>query len=128
MNTQLVESLAEKIRELSIAEQNALWQKLDYTPTTENTLLQKIAATLPTAVQQRYNELRDKLQAETLTPIEHQELLDLINVVEQFDADRLQHLLALAQLRQIPLPELLSQLKISPRLVEQQLKPSILID
>jgi hypothetical protein len=114
MNTQLVESLAEKIRALSAAEQNALWQKLDYTPTTENTLLQKIAETLPSAVQQRYNELRDKLRAETLIPIEHQELLDLINVVEQFDADRLQHLLALAQLRQISLPELLSQLKISP--------------
>jgi hypothetical protein len=114
MNTQLVESLAEKIRTLSTAEKNALWQKIDYTPTTENILLQKIAATLPTTVQQRYNELRAKLQAETLSPTEHQELLDLIDVVEQFDADRLQHLVALAQLRQIPLPELLSQLKISP--------------
>jgi hypothetical protein len=113
MNTQLVESLAETISTLSTAEKNALWQKIDYTPTTENTLLQKIAATLPTIVQQRYNELRDKLQAETLTPIEHQELLELIDVVEQFDVDRLQHLLALAQLRKIPLSELLSQLKTS---------------
>jgi hypothetical protein len=114
MNTQLVESLAETIRTLSIAEKNALWQKIDYAPTTENTLLQQIAETLPTNIQQRYNELRAKLQAETLSPIEHQELLDLIDVVEQFDADRLQHLLTLAQLRQISLPELLSQLKISP--------------
>jgi hypothetical protein len=114
MNTQLVESLAEKIRALSTAEQNALWQKLDYTPITENTLLQKIAETLPTVVQQRYNELRGKLQAETLTPKEYQELLDLIDVVEQFDADRLQNLLALAHLREISLPELLNQLKISP--------------
>jgi ABC-type transporter Mla subunit MlaD len=114
MNTQLVESLAETIRTLSTAEKNALWQKIDDASTTENALLQKIAATLPTIVQQRYNELRDKLQAETLTPIEHQEILELINVVEQFDADRLQHLVALAQLRQVPLPELLSQLKISP--------------
>lgn len=114
MNTQLVESLAETIRTLSVAEQNALWQKLDHTPTAENTLLRKIAETLPTAIQQRYNELRAKLQAETLTSIEHQELLELINVVEQFDADRLQHLVDLAQLRQITLPELLNQLKISP--------------
>jgi hypothetical protein len=114
MNTQLVESLAETVRTLSTAEKNALWQKIDYIPTTENTLLQKIAETLPTAVQQRYNELRARLQAETLTSEEHQELLTLIDVVEQFDADRLQHLVALAQLRQITLPELLSQLKISP--------------
>lgn len=35
-------------------------------PTTKNTLLQKIA--------------------ETLTPVEHQGLLDLIDTVEQFDA------------------------------------------
>ncbi len=114
MNTQLVESLAETIRTLSTAEKTALWQKLDQTPTTENTLLQKIAETLPTAIQQRYNELRAKLQAETLTPVEHQELLDLIAIVEQFDVDRLQHLIALAQLRQVPLPELLTQLKIFP--------------
>jgi DNA-directed RNA polymerase subunit F len=114
MNTQLVESIAEKIRALSTAEQKALWQKLDYTPTTENTLLQKIAETLPTTIQQRYNELRAKLQAETLTPEEHQELLNLIDIVEQFDADRLQHLVSLAQLRQVSLPELLDQLKISP--------------
>jgi hypothetical protein len=114
MNTQLVESLAETIRTLSIAEKNALWQKIDNDFTTENALLQKIAETLPTAIQQRYNELRARLQAETLTPAEHQELLDLIAVVEQFDVDRLQHLVALAQLRQITLPELLIQLKISP--------------
>jgi hypothetical protein len=114
MNTQLVESLAETILTLSPAEQNALWQKLDHIPSTENTLLQKIAETLPTAIQQRYNELRTKLQAEIIIPAEHQELLSLIDTVEQFDVDRLQHLIALAQHRQITLPELLSQLKISP--------------
>ena len=114
MNTQLVESLAEMIRTLSTAEQNALWQKLDHTPTTENTLLQKIAETLPTVIQQRYSELRARLQTETLTPVEHQELLDIVDTVEQFDADRLQHLLDLANLRQVPLPELLKHLKISP--------------
>jgi hypothetical protein len=48
-----------------------------------------------------------------LIPVEYQELLDLTDTVEQFDANRLQHLLALAQLRQVPLPELLQQLNIS---------------
>jgi hypothetical protein len=48
-----------------------------------------------------------------LTPAEHQELLNLTDAIEQFDADRLQHLLELAQLRQISLPELLDRLNIS---------------
>jgi hypothetical protein len=109
MNTQLIESLVETIRALSPAEQTILWQKLDHSPTTENILLQKIAQTLPTAIQQRYNDLRAKLQAETLTTAEHQELLNLTDTIEQFDADRLQHLLELAQLRQISLPELLNR-------------------
>jgi hypothetical protein len=110
MNTQLIESLVETIRALSPAEQTILWQKLDHSPTTENILLQKIAQTLPAAIQQRYNDLRAKLQAETLTTAEHQELLNLTDTIEQFDADRLQHLLELAQLRQISLPELLDAL------------------
>ncbi len=110
MNTQLIESLVETIRTLSPAEQTILWQKLDHSPTTENILLQKIAQTLPTAIQQRYNDLHAKLQAETLTTAEHQELLNLTDTIKQFDADRLQHLLELAQLRQISLPKLLDSL------------------
>jgi hypothetical protein len=107
MNIQLIESLVETIHTLSEEEQTVLWQKLDYTPVTESILLQKIDRTLPPNLQQRYNELRSKLQAKTLTPEEHQEFLDLTDTVEQFDAERLQHLLTLAQLRQITLPELL---------------------
>jgi hypothetical protein len=107
MNIQLIESLVETIHALSDEEQTVLLQKLDYAPISESILLQKIDRTIPSIIQQRYNELRSKLQAETLTPIEHQELLDLNDTIEQFDAERLQHLLALAQLRQISLPELL---------------------
>jgi hypothetical protein len=113
MNTQLIESLVETIRALSPAEQTILWQKLDHFPATESSLLQKIGKTLPTAIQQRYNDLRVKLQAETLTLAEHQELLNLTDTIEQFDAERLQHLLALAQLRQVSLSELMDQLNIS---------------
>jgi hypothetical protein len=113
MNTQLIESLVETIRALSPAEQTILWQKLDHSSATEGNLLQKIGQTLPPAIQQRYNDLRAKLQAETLTPAEHQELLNLTDIMEQFDAERLQHLLALAQLRQVSLPELMEQLNIS---------------
>jgi hypothetical protein len=113
MNIQLIESLVETIHTLSSEEKTILWQKLDSVPATENILLQKIDRTLPLVIQQRYNDLRTKLQAETLTSAEHQELLDLTDTVEQFDAERLQNLLALAQLRQVPLPQLLQQLNIS---------------
>ncbi|MBA3922347.1 MAG: STAS/SEC14 domain-containing protein [Nostocaceae cyanobacterium] len=113
MNIQLIESLVETIHALSQEEQTILWQKLDYVPATESILLEKIERTLPSIIQQRYDDLRAKLQAETLTPAEHQELLNLTDIIEQFDAERLQHLLALAQLRQVPLPELLLQLNIS---------------
>jgi hypothetical protein len=75
--------------------------------------IQLIDRTLPSILQRRYDNLRAKLQSETLTPAEHRELIDLTDTVEQFDADRLQHLLALAQLRQISLPELLKQLSLS---------------
>ncbi len=113
MNIQLIESLVETIHALSHEEQTILWQKLDYIATIENILLKKIERIFPPIIQQRYNDLRAKLQAQTLTPAEHQELLNLTDTIEQFDAERLQHLLALAQLRQVSLPELLLQLNIS---------------
>jgi hypothetical protein len=113
MNIQLIESLVETIHALSDEEQTILWQKLDHPPITESILLQKIDRTISSIIQQRYNELRSKLQSETITPTEHQEFLDLNDTIEQFDAERLQHLLTLAQLRQISLPELLQRLNIS---------------
>jgi hypothetical protein len=113
MNIQLIESLVETIHTLSPEEQTILWQKLDYAPLSESILRQKIDRTLPPIIQQRYDDLRAKLQAETLTAREHQELLDLTDTVEQFDVERLQHLLALSQLRHISLPELLRELNIS---------------
>jgi hypothetical protein len=113
MNAQLIDSLIETIRTLSPAEKNVLWQKLERMPSAENDLLQKIVQTLPTTTQQRYNDLRSKLHAETLNTEEHQELLNLTDTIERFDAERLQYLLTLAQLRQISLPELLKNLNIS---------------
>jgi iron-sulfur cluster repair protein YtfE (RIC family) len=122
MNTQLIESIAETILALSPAEQSALWNRLEHGPAyrspstsePETALLQKINQRFPDPLQERYTELREKLRSETITSEEHQELCQLIDATEQFDADRLQHLISLAQLRQVPLPELLQQLKISP--------------
>lgn len=122
MNTQLIESIAQTILALSPAEQSELWSRLEHasanrsssTSEPETALLQKINQRFPNPLQERYTELREKLRSDTITSEEHQELCKLIDATEQFDADRLQHLTSLAQLRQVSLPELLQQLKISP--------------
>ncbi|MFQ6057391.1 MAG: STAS/SEC14 domain-containing protein [Anaerolineae bacterium] len=81
-------------------------------PEREAELLQKINQGLPTALQQRYDELSAKLQANTITSAEHQELLQLIDQIELADAERMQHLIELAQLRSLSLDELMNQLGI----------------
>lgn len=83
-------------------------------PAIEIELLQKINQTLPDEVQRQYNDLSAKMRLGVITPNEHQELLKLIDIVEQNDSDRLQHLIQLAQLRNISLPELMQQLDIHP--------------
>lgn len=84
-------------------------------PTLEIELLQKINQTLPDEVQQQYDDLSAKMRSGAITPNEHQELLKLIDIVEQNDSDRLQHLIQLSQLRNISLPELMQQLDIHPQ-------------
>lgn len=86
-------------------------------PELEASLLQAINQGLPEAVQCRYNELQGKLQANEIAPAEHQELLGLIDVVEQAEADRLQALVELAQIQGLSLPELMEQLNLQPPLV-----------
>lgn len=81
-------------------------------PSSESELLRQINKGLPADTQHRYDELREKLRREELSSEEHEELLKLVDVVEQATADRLQHLIALSQLRQIPLDELMKQLEI----------------
>jgi hypothetical protein len=58
-------------------------------PELEANLLQAISQGLPESTQHRYNELQAKLQNDAIAPAEHQELLRLIDVVEQADAERL---------------------------------------
>jgi hypothetical protein len=79
----------------------------------ETELLQRINQE-PPVDQKRYRQLDDKRRAETLTPAEHQELLDLIAVNEQADGERLRCLVELAQLRGVGFDELLSSLGIAP--------------
>jgi hypothetical protein len=80
----------------------------------ESELLLKISQGLPPPTQQRLDELITKRQAQSLTPEEHQELIRLTEQSEKVDAERVQHLLALAALRNLPLDELTRQLGIRP--------------
>jgi hypothetical protein len=80
----------------------------------ESELLELINRGLPKDVQGRYDELQIKLNCESITPDEHQELLLLIDTVEQATADRLRALFSLSRIRQVSLDELIIQLGIQP--------------
>jgi hypothetical protein len=113
MNTSLVDSIIQVIHTLTPEEQELVRQRLVASPPShELMLLQKINQPIPSATQTRYNQLRNKLHAETLSPNEHQELLTLTDTIEQAEADRLQTLLELADLRRVTLPELMQQLNL----------------
>lgn len=81
-------------------------------PHKEAELLQKINQGLPVEMQQRFHLLTAKRRAETLTPAEYQELLSLGDEIELRDAQRVEDLAELAQLRHIPLRLLMKQLGI----------------
>jgi hypothetical protein len=89
-------------------------RKASSLPKAETDLLLKINQGLPADRQQRFNELVAKRQAETLTPEEHQELLQLTDDIEKSDAKRMQYLTELARLRGISLTALMKDLGIQP--------------
>lgn len=81
-------------------------------PANEAELLQKINRGVPPKVRKRYHELNEKLHEETITQDEHQELLGLIDQIELADAERIRHLITLAQLRNLSVDSLMDQLGI----------------
>lgn len=80
----------------------------------EAEILEKINRGLVQETQQRYNELVAKRQAEMLTDAEHQELLALIERIEKADAERVQALTKLAQLRNMSVKALMDTLNTLP--------------
>lgn len=81
-------------------------------PEQEAQLLSRINAGLSSSQQQRFAELDQKRQDETLTDGEHLELLALNELIEQRNVERIQSLNKLAQLRQISLTTLMQNLGI----------------
>lgn len=71
---------------------------------------------LPAATQRRFNRLRRKRQAETLTPAEAAELQTLWQRVEAMDVARLQALTTLAQRRGTDVKTLMRDLGVTGKL------------
>lgn len=81
-------------------------------PQQESVLLQKINQSLSEETLSEYQELSRKQRNGQITPDENARLLDLVDVLEQADVERMQHLLELAQLRNQTLDKLTQQLGI----------------
>jgi uncharacterized coiled-coil DUF342 family protein len=84
-------------------------------PQEEAELLQKINQGVPNEVRSRYDELHEKLLDETLKPDEQQEFIELSDQIEFADAERLKHLILLAQLRNVTVDSLMDQLGLRRR-------------
>ncbi|MCY7406335.1 MAG: STAS/SEC14 domain-containing protein [Alkalinema sp. CAN_BIN05] len=80
----------------------------------EQKLLQKIHQSIPQPIQQQITILLKKREAETLTPEENQEFIQLTQQVETLNVDRITHLAALAKLRNQPLKQLMQDLNLQP--------------
>ncbi|MEZ4730970.1 MAG: hypothetical protein R3E79_27945 [Caldilineaceae bacterium] len=84
----------------------------------EAVLLQQINLGIAPATWQRYDLLKAKRRAATLTDTEHSELIVLGDQIELANARRVAALIQLAQLRHTSLEELMGQLGIQPPPVE----------
>jgi hypothetical protein len=80
----------------------------------EAKLLLKINQGVSPNIEQSYQNLIDKRNQEILTESEYQELLKLTDILENHQAQRLEYLVELAQLRQVSLSDLMTQLEIKP--------------
>jgi hypothetical protein len=81
---------------------------------TDKSLLLKInKAILPEETMERYTLLQEKMEVETLSDSEYQELLNLVNQEEKLRNKRFQYLFELSQLRSIPLTELMNRLGLN---------------
>jgi hypothetical protein len=79
---------------------------------TESELLRTINVTIPSALQDRFNELVAKRQRITITDDELDELITITDQSEQLNAQRITALTQLAQLRNQSLPQIMKALGI----------------
>lgn len=81
----------------------------------ESELMTKIQSTaVPLQTQRRLHDLDAKSQRSGLSKVEQQELMQLVDEVEQLNANRVSLLLELANLRGISLHQIMTDLQIEP--------------
>ena len=113
--------IVSKAQKLSFEELTALSKKImqiqaermvDDLPLEEVLLLEKIRKQLPFELQERFKVLKGKRLNEALSEIEHKEYLEIIEVIEMDNAEKVKHVGALALLRNRPILELGKELGI----------------
>jgi DNA repair photolyase len=82
--------------------------------TKESELLIKINQDLPQELRYLYQNLIEKRNQEILTESEYQQLLELTEQVEKYQAQHLEYLTQLAQMRQLSLTNLITQMGLKP--------------
>ncbi len=87
-------------------------RKASSLPQPEAELLLKINQGIPSDTQKHYEELIAKRESETLTTVEHTELLHLTDQIEKLQAQRIEYLAELARLRGMALTALMANLGI----------------
>jgi hypothetical protein len=88
-------------------------------PQNEVELLQQATLGLSEHTWQRYHELSEKLQDETLQPGEQQELIGITDKMETANVQRIEALTKLADLRQTTVDALLDELGLRPPLMSE---------
>ncbi len=110
------ESLLKIVKRLPVSELERFLAKLDEwrVQREEEELLRVIKenSQLPPEKQKRFNRLRRKLQNETITEKEREELLAMWQELERRNIVRLEALIKLAQKRKVSVRELMEQLGI----------------
>ncbi len=94
--------------------QESLQPKLPTTQPTEADLLQQINIGFSAQTWEQYHALIAKRHAETLTPEEHEQLIQMSARLEKLNVTRIQALIQLATFRNQPLTDLMQTLGINP--------------
>jgi hypothetical protein len=117
---QRLQTLIETLPEASLLQAEFLLTELNSVPSIvpaiqEEPLLEIIQRRLPPQQQARLNDLRQRLADEVITEEEHQELLAFIDPIEQMDADRVEAMIQLAQLRNVHLNTIIQEFLPNPQ-------------
>lgn len=84
----------------------------------EDDLLLKINQGVSVEKWQRFYELKEKKESQTLTEIEHQEIISIYSEIENIHAQRMLYLVELANLKGTDLRSLMAQLGIKTSINE----------